>query len=165
MGKLSKNYAFIDSQNLTLSIRELGWKINWCKFRTYLKEKYSVEKAFMFIGQIKSQRKMYQSLRSAGFELIFKKVIKSKEKIKGNVDAEMVLWAVHYLYDYEKAIIVSGDGDFRCLVDYLHERNKLLNIGLPSSHSYSSLLKKFYPKHTFFVSDLKEKIEYHTKKE
>lgn len=36
------NYAFIDAQNLYLAIKELGWKIDYKKFRIYLKEKYKV---------------------------------------------------------------------------------------------------------------------------
>jgi hypothetical protein len=39
--KLS-NYAFIDSQNVYLSIKNQGWKIDFAKFRRYLKEKYLI---------------------------------------------------------------------------------------------------------------------------
>ena len=49
MQKPLKNYAFIDSQNLNLGIQELGWFLDWRKFRVYLKEKYSVVKAYLFI--------------------------------------------------------------------------------------------------------------------
>jgi len=36
----ANNYAFIDSQNLNLSIREQGWVLDFKKFRIYLKDKY-----------------------------------------------------------------------------------------------------------------------------
>ena len=49
---------------------------------------------------------------------------KDKEKplIKGNVDAELVLYAMKELPNYEQAIIVSGDGDFFSLAEYLKSR-------------------------------------------
>ncbi len=46
------NHAFIDSQNLNLSIQSLGWKLDFARFRVYLKEKYGVDKAFLFIVYI-----------------------------------------------------------------------------------------------------------------
>ncbi|KKP92579.1 MAG: hypothetical protein UR98_C0023G0008 [Parcubacteria group bacterium GW2011_GWA1_36_12] len=45
-------YAFIDSQNLNLGIKSQGWKLDWRKFRQYLRNKYSVVKAYLFIGQV-----------------------------------------------------------------------------------------------------------------
>ena len=50
------NYAFTDSQNLNLGIQKLSWKLDYRKFRVYLKEKYSVEKAYIFIGFARSIR-------------------------------------------------------------------------------------------------------------
>ena len=44
------NYAFIDAQNLYLNVKTLGWKVDYIKFRRYLKEKYRIEKAYMFMG-------------------------------------------------------------------------------------------------------------------
>jgi hypothetical protein len=41
------NFAFIDSQNLNLSIRSQGWVLDFKRFRVYLKDKYSVTKAYM----------------------------------------------------------------------------------------------------------------------
>ncbi len=46
------NYAFIDSQNVNLSIRALGWKLDFSRFRAYLSDKYHVKKAFLFIGYV-----------------------------------------------------------------------------------------------------------------
>ena len=60
--KRENNYAFIDSQNLNLSIRELGWKLDYKKFRIYLKEKYKVAKAFLFIGFVEGNNDLYISL-------------------------------------------------------------------------------------------------------
>ena len=141
------NYAFIDSQNLNLGVRSLGWKIDYKKLRLYLRNKYHVEKAFMFIGLVANNQKLYTQLQSAGFILIFKPTVRyfenGKETVKGNVDAELVLHASAVEYkNYDKAIIVSGDGDFACLAEFLVDRNKLLHIFTPNS-KYSQLLKTY----------------------
>lgn len=64
MKKKSNNYAFIDSQNLNLSIRSLGWKLDFARFHVYLKEKYGMTKAFLFIGFVEGNNDLYVSLRS-----------------------------------------------------------------------------------------------------
>lgn len=71
------NYAFIDGQNLNLGIRELGWKLDYRKFRVYLKEKYRVIKAYYFIGYIPGMSDLYASLQEAGYILIFKPTLKT----------------------------------------------------------------------------------------
>ena len=45
-------------------------------------------------------------------------------------------------YEVEKAVIVSGDGDFYCLIEYLAKQNKLRKIIVPNIR-FSSLLRKF----------------------
>ena len=87
---------------------------------------------------------------------------KNKIKIKGNVDAEIVLHTMIQYKNYDKAIIVSGDGDFHCLVEYLEKKGKLLKIITPNKR-YSSLLKKF-TKYIVVISALKDKLKVRAKK-
>jgi len=141
------NYAFIDSQNLNLGVKSQGWKLDYKKFRLYLRNKYNVEKAFIFIGLVANNQKLYTQLQSSGFILVFKPTIRyfenGKETVKGNVDAELVLHASAIEYsNYAKAIIVSGDGDFACLAEFLVDNNKLLHIITPNK-KYSQLLKPY----------------------
>lgn len=137
-------YAFIDSQNLNLGVISQGWNLDFKRFFVFLKEKYQVTKAFLFIGFIPKNQKLYDYLRESGYTLIFKPVLeaKIKIKIKGNVDAELVLHTMIEYPHYNKAIIVSGDGDFYCLVEYLAGKNKLEKIMVPNK-KYSSLLRKY----------------------
>ena len=104
---------------------------------------------------------MYTALQKTGYILIFKPTIvhtqKGSEKIKGNVDAELVLHAMIEYQNYDKAIIVSGDGDFHCLVEYLANQNKLEKVIVPNE-KYSSLLRKF-SMHIVNVSLFKEKVK------
>ena len=146
MKKQKSNYAFIDSQNLNLGVKSQGWRLDWRKFRQYLRSKYGVEKAYLFIGHVAGNEALYARLQESGYILIFKPTLERHNKgkiiIKGNVDAELVLHSMIQYKNYDKAIIVSGDGDFHCLMEYLEGKEKLLKILVPTKH-YSSLLRKF----------------------
>ena len=63
-------------------------------------------------------------------------------KIKGNVDADLVLWAIFEIGKYDKAMIVSSDGDFYSLAQHLYETEKLEAILSPDKKNCSSLLKQ-----------------------
>lgn len=142
-------YAFIDSQNLNLGVKSSGWTLDFHKFRIYLREKYKVEKAYLFIGQVAGNEKLYTYLQESGYIIIFKptlEYIHDKERVtKGNVDAELVLHTMIQWNNFQSAIIVSGDGDFHCLIEYLQDQGKLNKIIVPNK-KYSSLLRKFAPK-------------------
>lgn len=84
---------------------------------------------------------------------------------KGNCDAELVLQAMIEFDNYDKAVIVSGDGDFQCLVKYLYEQEKLGVVLIPNQGKYSALLKfDIFKPYLRFVSDLRKKLEYTHKK-
>ncbi|MFA5948630.1 MAG: NYN domain-containing protein [Candidatus Gracilibacteria bacterium] len=154
------NYAFIDSQNLNLAIRRSGWQLDFGKFRVYLKDKYKITKAFLFIGYCAWNKKLYSKLREMGYIVIFKPTSHNEHgKIKGNCDAELVLHCVTECKNFNKAIIVSGDGDFYCLIKYLSENNKLLKVCIPNRAKYSEFFRPF--KDCFvFINDLKMILEY-----
>ena len=159
-----KNCAFIDSQNLNLSIQKLGWKLDFRKFRIYLKEKYKVKDAFIFIGHVSGNESLYTFLQKAGYLVVFKPTLEYKKDgkcyTKGNVDAELVLHTMIEFNNYNKAIIISGDGDFYCLVEYLISKDKLKKILIPDQARCSILLKRLPSEYLAFVSDLRKKLEY-----
>ncbi|MFH1967405.1 MAG: NYN domain-containing protein [Patescibacteria group bacterium] len=157
-------YAFIDSQNLNLGVRSQGWKLDFGKFRQYLVTKYGVRKTFLFIGFVEGNQSLYTYLQSVGYICIFKPTLeivgrnkKQTVKIKGNVDAELVLHTMIEWKNYDRAIVVSGDGDFFCLIEYLEKKNKLLKIITPNK-KHSSLLRKF-AKYILVVSVLRGKLK------
>lgn len=156
------NFAFIDSQNLNLGTQKMGWKMDWKKFREWLKVEYNVEKAFMFIGYMPDYEKLYDQLHSQGYLVVLKPTLEmfhteerpetrdqrpeekpeEKKTVKGNIDADLVLYVMKEKKNYQKAIIVSGDGDFYTLIEHLDQQNKLLHLMTPN-WQYSSLLKPF----------------------
>lgn len=159
------NYDFIDSQNLNLAIRDQGWVIDFARLRKYLKDKYQINKAFLFIGYVPTNEQLYTSLQKHGFIIIFKPTLHLPGGVvKGNVDAELVLHTMLELPNYDKALIISGDGDFHCLIEHLESEDKLLKLMVPNDKRYSSLLRKFRNK-IVFMNNLRGKLEYRDKKE
>ena len=164
MKSKNNNYAFIDSQNLNLGIQKLGWKLDYKKFRVYLNEKYGVGKAYIFIGFVSLNQGLYDRLQESGFFLKFKPTIPDADgKIKGNVDADLVLRAILDIEEYDKAIIVSSDGDFYSLVQHLYEIQKLEAVLSPDMEHCSSLLKQTAKEKIQFMNDLRGKLEYKKK--
>jgi len=160
MKPVQNNYAFIDSQNLNLAIRGQGWSLDFGKFRRYLKDKYHVQMAFLFIGYLSGNSELYSTLQKQGFHLIFKPTMTLPNgKVKGNVDAELVLHTMIEYDNFDKAIIISNDGDFHCLIDYLVRKNKLDRLLISNKNNFSSLLKQFRP-FMHFMNELKNKLEY-----
>lgn len=168
-------YAFIDSQNLNLGSQRMGWKMDWRKFRKFLRDKYNVTQAYMFIGYMSENESLYEYMHELGFLVVLKPTIdvsskvstdkddeKEKPQIKGNVDTELVLYAMKELPNYDKAIIVSGDGDFYGLAEYLEEQGKLANILTPN-WQYSSLLKPFEKK-IVRLDQKRRQLAYHDRK-
>ena len=166
MEKRENNYAFIDSQNLNLSIRSLGWFLDFKRFRIYLKEKYSINTAYLFIGYVEGNGDLYKALQEADFICIFKPTLVYKDgKTKGNCDAELVLQTMIEFSNYDKAIIVTGDGDFYCLVKYLIGKNKLKALVIPNQFKFSALLKlKEFGPYLRYMNDLKGKLGYKKEK-
>ncbi len=155
-------YAFIDNQNLNVTVQNRGWKMDWRKLRSFLADQYGVTQAFMFIGYIPGNEEMYEQLHDAGYAIVLKPTFdltrpmpeekappavgetpaKEEKKVKGNIDAELVLWAVKEMPNYQKAVLITGDGDFYSLVEYLDQQGKLLKLLTPSGH-YSRLFNRF----------------------
>ena len=166
MKNKENNYAFIDSQNLNLSIQALGWKLDFARFHVYLKEKYKIKKAFLFIGYIDGNNELYKFLQEAGFICIFKPTLEYKDgTTKGNVDAELVLQTMIEYPNFDKAVVVSGDGDFYCLIKYLLEQKKLEDILIPNRFKFSALLRfRVIRPYLRFMNNLDTKLSYKKKR-
>jgi uncharacterized LabA/DUF88 family protein len=138
-----------------------GWKLDLKKFRIYLTEKFLVKKAYLFMGYLRENEYMYQNFRDFGYDLVFKEVTKDfYEKPKGNVDAELVLQSAAIDYgNYDKAVIVTGDGDFKCLLEFLIKRNKYEMLLVPNRLKYSNLLGKSVGSKITFLNRAKEILE------
>lgn len=144
MRQKEKNFAYIDGANLHKGVAELGWKLDYRRFRIWLSEKYSIERAYLFIGLVPQHKDIYTVLQEAGFTLVFKETTyDGAGRVKGNCDADLVLRAVRDTYEnhFERALIVSSDGDYAGLIKFLQEKSKIRGI-LSPNNKCSILLKR-----------------------
>lgn len=138
------NFAYVDAANLHKGVLDLGWRLDYQRFRVWLTEKYGVQRAYLFIGLVPKYKDLYTRLQEAGFTLVFKETtFDDQGKVKGNCDADLVLQATRDFYEkhFEKAILVSSDGDYASLVKFLHENHTMKAI-LSPSNKCSILLKR-----------------------
>jgi uncharacterized LabA/DUF88 family protein len=170
------NIAYIDGQNLHMGTAEVSpkWNVDLRRFRVYLNEKYNVEAAYYYLGYVKENigmEKLYEAIQKAGFILVFREHNSAMlGKKKGNVDADIIFSIMKRLYlkeKFDKVVLVSGDGDYKMLVDFLIEQGKFEKILFPNRRFSSSLYKSLSRYYFVYLDDdgVKRKIAYKKKRE
>jgi len=133
MDEFIRNIAYIDGQNLHMGMADCRppWKIDLARFRVYLREKYQVDRAYYYLGYVKSGAQyeiLYEDIQAAGYVLVFREHNSAMSGTKkGNVDSDIIFSAMKRLYLKElfgKIVLVSGDGDYKILVDFLIEQER-----------------------------------------
>ena len=166
-GKGIINYAFIDGQNLYRGTKKNPndpWAIDFYKLRIYLRDKYKVLYAYYHMGFKRdddNSKKLYEELQKAGYIVDWKE---HNEKMysekKGNIDTDLVFKIMEKIYYKEikgKVILISGDGDYKKLVDFLIREDKFEKILLPPQ--YSSLYKSLGNKYYDYINNIKSYIK------
>lgn len=153
--------AYIDAANLHKGVQEMGWELDYRRFRVWLHERYSVERAYLFMGLVPKYKDMYTRLQEAGFTLVFKEVTMDGDgRVKGNCDADLVLWAVRDAFEHatQRAVLVSSDGDYAGLVKFLLERQQFATVLSPGSKC--SILLKRTNASIAYLSQQRTKLEH-----
>ena len=167
------NQAFIDAQNLYLGTVSIGssWKVDLKRFRIYLAQKYHVSEAYYFLGTRDPKLgDMYTAIQKHGYILMFREHSqKMAGAKKGNVDTDIVFSVMRKLYKKElnKAVLVSGDGDYYRTVKFLIEEGRLEKILMPNKKYASSLYKSIPDSYKDYLDNesLRSKIEYKDRKQ
>ena len=150
MSEAKNNIAYIDGQNLHLGTtkREPEWEVDLARFRVFLEERYDAKKAYYYLGYVQDggvYQRLYEEVQAAGFILVFREHNSAmKGTKKGNVDSDIIFSIMKCVYkqeDFNKVILVSGDGDYKQLVDFLIEEDKFEKILFPKQKYASSLYK------------------------
>jgi len=161
------NAAFIDGQNLHLGTREYGWSVDHSKLRVYLRDKYKITEAYYFLGFIKeTEQDLYDALQKSGYILSFREhssILMGRKK--GNVDSDIIFAIMKKLVEKEpvgKIFIISGDGDYIKLVDFLVKKEFFGKILFPNKKFASSLYNKLGREYFDYLEekDVRAKIEY-----
>ena len=164
----AENLAFIDGQNLHMGTakREVDpWVIDLKRFRVYLAEKYQVTTAFYHLGYVHDSlrsQEIYEEIQNAGFILVFRQhseaMIGTK---KGNVDSDIIFSVMKRLYkkeNFEKVVLVSGDGDYKNLVDFLIEEKRFKKLLFPNRKFASSLYKEIGSEYYDYLDNIRTYI-------
>ena len=140
---MNKINIYIDGNNLYRSAKELGFEIDYKRFKGWLRQKYNPSSIYLFIGLVPERVKFYEHLQSCGYILVFKQTVSVGEKLKGNCDAELVLKTVSdfYMKAFSSCILITGDGDFGCLVEFLRENKSIGCVLSPDKKKCSFLLR------------------------
>src|SRR3989344_5011439 len=129
-----QNIAYIDGQNLFMGTTraENPWKVDLQRFRVYLEQQYQVDRAYYYLGYVQDgdvYQSLYEEIQSAGFILVFREhnsaMLGTK---KGNVDSDIIFSVMKRLYrkdDFNKIILVSGDGDYKTMVEKIMSESTL----------------------------------------
>ena len=118
-------------------------------------------RAYLFIAFLPERHVLHRALQHAGFVLVFKPVIRMRRGgIKCNVDVDLVFRVMAELSAYERAVIVTGDGDFSLLVRYLLVNGRLEVVISPDTGSCSALLRHSAGGRITFMAGLRQQLEY-----
>lgn len=166
-GKLpNKTYVFIDVANLIYGAKRTGkWKVNYKKLYRYFRERYSASRIFFYAGVKSLTDNLFLSLKKIGYVLrlktlriyykkpLIKKVncpnckktfylkIERKPERKANCDVDLTFDVMRYLSDYNKIILLSGDGDFYPLLNFLLQNKREVKVIGESSSTAISIKK------------------------
>jgi len=160
--KEKNNVAYIDGANLHKGVKSLNWEIDYGRLRIWLSEKYGVKKAYLFLGLVPKYKNLYTRLQEQGFTLMFKEVTYDGDgKVKGNCDADIVVKVMRDTFEniFDRAVLVSSDGDYASMVSFLIEKNKLEIILSPSVAEKCSILLKRTGAKIAFINDKKSILQ------
>ena len=170
-----QNIAYVDGQNLYMGTAKSSpqWSVDLARFRTYLRQKYAVDRAYYYLGYTQEgmdYERLYETIQTAGFILVFREHNSAMlGKKKGNVDSDIIFSVMKRLYmkeNFTKVILVSGDGDYKALVDFLIEQGRFEKILFPNRKYRSSLYKSLSSRYFAYLddADIKRKIELNRKR-
>lgn len=139
------------------------WEIDLARFRVYLERKYNVSEAYYFLGYVQEMnQELYEEIQKAGFVLIFREHNPAMlGKKKGNVDSDIIFHVMKKVCKKEaftKIVLVSGDGDYKLLVDFLIEEKRFEKMLFPNKKFASSLYKKLGSQYFDYLENVKNKI-------
>lgn len=155
--------TYIDGANLHKGLDYLGWKLDYRRFRSWIRQKFGVTTARLFIGLMQRHAGLYTFLQDAGYQLVFKEIIfDGNGKAKGNCDADLVLSAVRDFFELNPSgvILVSSDGDYAPLIKFWQEKGVDCTVLSPAMKDRCSILLKRTGVSIVCLGDVRHKLEY-----
>lgn len=138
-------YAFIDASNIIYGARAERWHIDQKKLFNYLRKKFNTSKTFFYFGKDEKnlkQAKFLKKLESFGYTLRVKQIKRYGLRQKANCDVDLTMDMLLLQTKYNRAVVLTGDGDFLPLFAYLKKQKKEIII-LAFTKRTARELKKF----------------------
>ncbi|MEJ8573667.1 NYN domain-containing protein [Microbaculum marinum] len=129
---------FIDGANLYATSRALGFDIDYKRLLGLFEQKGHLVRAYYYTAMAEDQE--YSSIRPLidwldynGFTVVTKPMkefydASGRRKVKGNMDIELAVDAMDLVERLDHAVLFSGDGDFRSLVEALQRKGKRVTV-------------------------------------
>lgn len=141
-------YGGVETHGFSYSILEYYKEINLDELLEYLIKKMhnsnTPEKEVILIDRHIKQVQFYQKLKIFGYELRLKPVklyrdTEGNSIKKANCDVDMTFDLMKLMGQFEKVVIISGDGDFVPVLSYLKHKNKQIVILAHPKHTAKEL--------------------------
>jgi uncharacterized LabA/DUF88 family protein len=153
-------FVYVDAANIILSAQNHGLDIDSLKLVRHLTDVHRATRVMYFTGNFKSKRREFDVLKTAGVELVYKEIYNEEHKAKANCDVEIAhrMTKDALLNPPEKIVLVSGDGDFAALCDFVHERSIEMKVVAFDPISCSRVLKRRAFTKISFLIELGQRI-------
>ena len=129
---------FIDGANLYAAARGLGFDIDYKRLLEMFASKGRLIRAFYYTAVIEDQeysplRPLVDWLDYNGYTMVTKPTKEytdamGRRKIKGNMDIELAIDMLEMAQYLDHAVLFSGDGDFRRLVEAVQRRGVRVSV-------------------------------------
>ncbi len=129
---------FIDGSNLYAAARALGFDIDYKKLLDFFSTKGRLIRAFYYTALVEDQeyspiRPLVDWLDYNGYTMVTKPTKEftdamGRRKIKGNMDIELAVDLMEMAESIDHAILFSGDGDFRSLVEAVQRKGVRVTV-------------------------------------
>jgi len=129
---------FIDGANLYAAAKSLGFYINYKLLRQEFMRRGKLLRAFYYTALLENDdyspiRPLVDWLNYNGFTMVTKPAkgftdSTGRRKIKGNMDIELAVDAMELAPFIDHAVLFSGDGDFRSLIEALQRKGVRVSV-------------------------------------
>lgn len=129
---------FIDGSNLYAAARALGFDIDYKKLLDFFSTKGRLIRTFYYTALVEDQeyspiRPLVDWLDYNGYTMVTKPTKEftdamGRRKIKGNMDIELAVDLMEMAESIDHAILFSGDGDFRSLVEAVQRKGVRVTV-------------------------------------
>lgn len=129
---------FIDGSNLYSTARSLNFDIDYKKLYRVFSNEARLVRAFYYTAFVEDQeysplRPLIDWLDYNGYTMVTKPAkeftdVSGRRKLKGNMDIELAVDMMELSDKIDHAVLFSGDGDFRSLVEAVQRRGVRVTV-------------------------------------